>query len=432
MTRPRHARKLIALGLIVLSTAVAGATPAMATNLVSGSPDSATSTQAHLDAATKNTFGDEHLIETYRKYSCFEVEDPSIRDEYRAGSATRKPLTKILDGLWYIGDGYVGQYILTTKSGGFALIDTLNSSSDFETYTLPALKSLGLSDSKPLEGVFISHGHWDHDGGAQAIRSHFRENLPIHLGSGDTQGKTYSPTPVDTSTSTTKELTIGGTKIYAQPTPGHTEGNLVGFIPVEHEGTRQLLLINGRSGVPQDVTEALKYLRGTELQYEAARKLGATGTIHTHPLSDGSMRQIDSINSNGAGHPDFLLGKERTLRAAAIWRECAAARIAELDPSIKIPVWRATSIDFESRRPLTHKLSAEISTPWGPVVNAPMNFQIGNEEICSATTDNKGTASCTSSNPLRPRQIVTAVFDGSQASTYINLPSNSVRSVIQR
>lgn len=55
---------------------------------------------AHLDAATKNAIGDDYLVDTYRKYSCFEVEDPSIREQYRGGAGVRIPLTKVLDGLW--------------------------------------------------------------------------------------------------------------------------------------------------------------------------------------------------------------------------------------------------------------------------------------------------------------------------------------------
>lgn len=168
MPRKPHIGKLLTAGVLALGTIATIATPSAAVE----AHESRTSVEDHLDAATKNAYEHQHLIDTYRKYSCFEVEDPSIRDEYRAGSSERIPLTKVLDGLWYIGDGYVGQYIFETESGGLALIDTLNNSSDFDTFTLPALKSLGLSDDKPLEGVFISHGHWDHDGGAPALRAH--------------------------------------------------------------------------------------------------------------------------------------------------------------------------------------------------------------------------------------------------------------------
>jgi hypothetical protein len=426
MARKSHIGKLVAAGIMALGTVSATVTPSAAVD------SSGTSVEAHLDAATKNAFGNQHLIDTFRKYSCFEVEDPSIRNEYRAGSDVRIQLTKVLDGLWYIGDGYVGQYILETESGGFALIDTLNSSSDFETYTLPALESLGLSETKPLEGVFISHGHWDHDGGADAIRAHFGPDLPIYLGSGDSTGKTYAPTLVDTSTSEIQEVTIGGTRIHAQPTPGHTEGNLVGFIPVEHEGESQLLLVNGRSAVPRTVDAALQYLEGTELQYNAARELGATGTIHTHPLSDGSLRQINSVIATGADDPNFILGKEQTLQAAAIWRECAAARIAEMDPSVDIPVWRATTVALPERKPLTRQLSASLDSPWGPVVGEVVTFHAGTEAACAAVTDSSGVAECKSDKPIRPHQEVTATFEGNEGQNYVNLPSVSTRAAVQR
>ncbi len=43
----------------------------------------------HLEAATKDVLGAQELVDTCRKYSCSEVEDPSIRDEYRAGKGIR-------------------------------------------------------------------------------------------------------------------------------------------------------------------------------------------------------------------------------------------------------------------------------------------------------------------------------------------------------
>ncbi|MDS2172754.1 MBL fold metallo-hydrolase [Nesterenkonia sp. CL21] len=390
------------------------------------------SVEDHLEAATKNAFGDEQLLETYRKYSCFEVEDPSVRDEYRAGSDVRIPLTEVLDGLWCIGDGYVGQYILETESGGLALIDTLNDSNDVETYTLPALEALGLSEDKPLEGVFISHGHWDHDGGAPALRAHFGPNLPIYLGSGDAEGKTYEPTLIDTSTSEVQEITLGETRMHVQPTPGHTPGNLVGFLPVEHDGEHELLLVNGRSGIPQSIEESLQYLEGAELQYEAARSLGATGIIHTHPLSDGSLRQITAVNETGADDPDFILGTERTLQAAAIWRECAAARVTELHPSVDVPVWRATTIQRPEQRPLTRKLSATVGSPWGPVVGEVVTFRDGESVACEAVTDADGVAECRSEAPIRPHHEVTATFEGSGGQDYVNLPSTDARAAVQR
>ena len=432
MARKFHVGKLNTAEIMALNTISASAAPSAALDSSDASQESATSVEAHLDAATRNAFRDQHLIDTYRKYSCFEVEDPSVRNEYRAGSDVRLPLTKVLDGLWYIGDGYVGQYILETASGGFALIDTLNNSSDFETYTLPALKFLGLSDTKPLEGVILSHGHWDHDGGVPAIRAHFGPDLPVYLGSRDAVGKTYGPTLVDTGTLEIQEVTIGGTRIHAQPTPGHTPGNLVWFVPVEHEGESQLLLVNGRSAVPQTIDAAVQYLAGTELQYNAARRLGATGTIHTHPLSDGSLRQINAVNATGAGDPNFILGKERTLQAAAIWRASAAARIAEMDPSVNIPVWRATTVALAERKPITRQLSATVDSPWGPVVGQVVTFRAGTEVACAAVTDSSGVAECKSDKPIQPHQEVTAAFEGNEGQGYVNLPTTSSRVAVQR
>ncbi|MDI2036469.1 hypothetical protein PJL15_03606 [Paenarthrobacter nitroguajacolicus] len=114
--------------------------------------------------------------------------------------------------------------------------------------------------------MLISHGHGDHDGGADALRAPFGPSLPIYIGSGDAAGKTCGLKLVNTETTDIQEASIGGTTIYAQPTPEHTSGNLVGFVPVETEGERQLLLLKGHSAVPRNLETALQYLAGTELQ----------------------------------------------------------------------------------------------------------------------------------------------------------------------
>lgn len=400
---------------------------------VTGSPVIASSAFAaessqvdlHLDAATKDALGAQELVDTYRKYSCFEVEDPAVRDEYRAGKGVRVPLTQIFDDLWYIGDEYVGQYILKTASGGFALLDTLNNSSEVMTYTLPALKSLGIGPQHPLEGAFLSHGHEDHDGGAAQLRAVFGPDLPIYLGSADAAGKTYAPEPIDSANPQPQTVTVGGSRIVAQSVPGHTPGSLVALIPVHQNGVRQLMLMNGRAGIPDTVEGSRQYLEGTERAYRLAQEYGATGTIHTHPLSDGSTGHMNAIRDAGTREPNpFVMGNEKTLRAAAIWRECAAARAAQVDSAATIPVWRTTATEILDMRPFTTRLSARVSSGWGTSAGQAVTFDVdGAPGGCTAVTDESGIARCESTFPLLPKQALNAVFDGNHTVEYVNLPS---------
>ncbi|MFG3552352.1 MBL fold metallo-hydrolase [Streptomyces sp. NPDC047725] len=425
-----RAGALLATGALTLALISATGTPAAADT---PKPRTTTEVDVHLDAATRNAAGDQTLLNTYRKYSCFEVEDPSIRDEYRAGADTRVPLTRMLDDLWYIGDRYVGQYILKTADGGFVLIDSLNNSSEVTKYTIPALQALGMTAPSQLKGVILSHGHGDHDGGASQLRALFGPDLPIYMGSADAAGKTYAPTPIDSTDNKPQFITLGGTRIAAQSVPGHTPGSLVLFIPAHHNGHNVKLLVNGRGGIPTTAAGSRQYLQGTERAYWAAKQLGATGTIHTHPLSDVSMRNIDSVHANGTIDPYFLLGTQRTLRAAALWRECAAARAAQADPAATIPVWRVTTVELPQRMPLTKQLSARVDSPWGPVPGQRVEFSAqGSKAGCVAITDQHGEANCRSAITLRPRQKVTAKFAGNTSAEYVNLPSSGSAHVTVR
>jgi glyoxylase-like metal-dependent hydrolase (beta-lactamase superfamily II) len=122
--------------------------------------------QKHLDAATVNAAGDKDIIDYIRRNSCFEVEDLTWRTWARSMDSHRVPLTQVFDNLWFLGTKYTSMYFLKTADGGVMLIDALNNTADANNYIIPALQQLNL----PLRGIYISHGHGDHDGGVNRLR----------------------------------------------------------------------------------------------------------------------------------------------------------------------------------------------------------------------------------------------------------------------
>ncbi|WP_176738314.1 MBL fold metallo-hydrolase [Micromonospora pallida] len=393
--------------------------------------------QEHLDEAVKNSGGDLDLVNRYRTYSCDAVEDPEMYGRTSAERhATRVPLTQVFDDLWYIGDQYVGQYILKTANGGFVLIDTLNNSAEVTQYTMPALESLGLSTKRPLEGVLVSHGHGDHDGGANQLRANFGPDLDIYLGSGDSSRKTYNPTLIDSAIAEPQELTIDGTTVVVQSIPGHTPGALNFVVPVHQNGKRHMLLMGGRQGHPGAVASAKGYLAGAERTYQLVAEYGVEGTFLTHPTSDGSTVNMQAIERAGTRDPNpFVIGHERTLRAAAIWRGCAAAWLAAVDPTTDVPVWRVTSLTFPELTSQTTTLTAQLETGWGgvdrgagwgPVAGQTVTFRVeGSRHGCTAVTNSDGVATCEATRKILPQQKVTATFEGNSTAEYVNLPTST-------
>jgi glyoxylase-like metal-dependent hydrolase (beta-lactamase superfamily II) len=385
--------------------------------------------QKHLEAATRNAGDDLLLFETWRRYYCMYPEDnQALRNAVR-DDGVPVPLTQIFDDVWYVGTRYIGNYIFKSSTG-FMLLDTMFGANDQITRTIPALQQLGMSPSFPLQGVYVTHGHGDHDGGAAYLQQTF--GVPIYLGSADAAGKPYTATFVNSANLAPQPYTIAGRNVTLLSTPGHTAGSLTAIIPVRDNGKDVNVVVVGGSAMPTNITGARNYLDGVERTYALARQMGPVGSMHPHPAFDASARNFIDINTNGLSKPSqFNIGKERTLRALAILRSCSAANVGRVDATASLPVWRVTSITFTSGGPSPNKVAARVSSAWGPVANQPVTFSVdGSRTTCTATTDAGGVARCDIRH-LRPHaDRVTASFAGTSSAEFVDLPSSKTAEAV--
>jgi hypothetical protein len=379
--------------------------------------------QKHLAAATINAAGDKDLINYIRRNSCFEVEDDTWRTWARSHIGQTVPLLQIFDDLWFSGDKYTGMYFLKTADGGIMVIDTLNDTKDADTFIIPALQKLGL----PLRGIYITHGHADHDGGVARLREVYGNSFPVFLGSGDVPSKAYQPTPIDSTNETVQPVTIGGTRIYVQAAPGHTPGNQISLIPVHQNGVRHLLVMNWRSAVPSSAAGSKQYMVGIERVYWMAKAYGAEGFIHTHAISDATLPTINQIMETGKREslPVFF-GPERTTRATAVARECSAARAQQIDATASFPVWRVTKMALTPDAAAPRKMAARLESGWGPVVGQPVTFTVNSSvAACTAVTNDSGVAQCESLANVIPGDKIKASFNGHSTDAFNDLPSEA-------
>jgi len=386
--------------------------------------------QKHLDAATANAGSDPLFVQTLRRQWCYTAENAGVPVEL--ADHTIMPLTQIFDDVWFVGPRWVSQYIFKTDKG-FFLIDTLNNAGEAQTITVPALQQLGMTPAFPLLAAMPTHGHPDHFGGASYLQTTF--GIPVYLGSADAANKPFTVTPLDSTNLAPQSLAIPGNFVLTLlSTPGHTPGTFSGVIPVHHKGVVHKVSYWGGTAMPGTVAAARQYLDGAERLYALSEAVGSEGTIHTHAFVDGSLVHVDEIIAAG-GRRDpnpFILGEAQTLRSLAMLRECSAAKVAQLDATALIPVWRVTTIEFAEHSPSPHFLSARVASAWGPVVGKPVTFTVGDDgEACVATTDADGVATCdVDSLPRRIGRddIVTASFAGAAGlapgGQYVDLASS--------
>lgn len=379
----------------------------------------------HLEAATRNTGGDKFLKDWTRDRYCMYVDNPALLAAIRTQKAPL-PMTRIFDDVWFLGFENVGQFLLKNSNGSFAMVDTLNSTSDADTYTIPALQMLGVGPQAPLSAIYLTHGHFDHDGGASRLRQVYGPNFPIYMGSGDVAGKAYAPTAMDSANFGYQHVNLGNRPLTVIASPGHTPGTMSAVIPVQDNGVERKLLIVGGTAIPTTISASRSYLQSVERMYAAVKDLGVEGTLHPHGIIDGGNQHMADIIASGSRTPNpYILGNEKMLRTVAIMRECGAAQVAQVDATSHDPVWRVTSVDFVDG-PTPDNVAVRVSSGWGPVAYQNVTFtnpQTG--AVCVAATNQDGVARCGSQiSPLRPFQDqVTVTFGGAQSADFVDLPS---------
>ncbi len=163
-------------------------------------------------------------------------------------------VTEILKNLWQVGGpghtnaGDAAAYLVRFGNQA-ALIDAGTGSRPGK---LAANIRICLQDSAPLSHLFLTHCHFDHTGGAAAVRAEFGCKIVAHaldavyLESGDSEvtaagwyGAVMNPLPVDIKlTGAENQCAVGRSQCNALHWPGHSPGSMV--LTTEMDG-RQVL-----------------------------------------------------------------------------------------------------------------------------------------------------------------------------------------------
>ena len=396
-----------------------------------------TQTNVHRDAATRNTGGDAFMMQYARAFYCNLPDDNNgIVVEARAWNNTtgtgdnaqyRIPLTQIFDDVWFIGNHYVGQYLIKTPDG-LVQVDAGNNANEVTVFNYPAMLSLGLSPAYPLKGNFLTHGHGDHDGGASWIKNNV--GTEFFLGSADAAGKPYAPTPIDSSNLSMRQMSIGGKTFWVLPTPGHTNGSTSAVLEVKDWGTTRRVLINGGQSMTNAIPAVVQYLDSIERTYAMVKLLKVDGVMTPHIYWDGEGQKIREILANGRSNPSqHIYGHESVVRQMVVARECSAAWLTRLDTTVVLPVWRFNKLQFVGQ-PTATQASVKLSNGWDAVANKRVRFATADtRELCTALTDANGVATCNvaANRPFRDR--VTAFFDGAETADFVDLPQQETANV---
>ena len=153
---------------------------------------------------------------------------------------------KVFDNLYFVGQTEYSAWAVTT-SAGIILIDTIFDYS-VEDEVVGGLKKLGL-DPAMIKYAIVSHGHFDHSGGAKYLQDHFGTRIILSAADWDLLERGSPTRPKrDLVATDGQKLTLGDTTLTLYLTPGHTLGTISTLIPVKDGGTPHLVAEWGGTG----------------------------------------------------------------------------------------------------------------------------------------------------------------------------------------
>jgi metallo-beta-lactamase class B len=247
---------------------------------------------------------------------------------------------KVFDNLYFLGQSEYSAWAVTT-SQGIIIIDAIFDYS-VEEEVVGGMKKLGL-DPTQIKYVIVSHGHFDHSGGAKFLQEEFGAKVVLSAADWDLLDKSTQPKPKrDVVATDGMKLTLGDTTLTLYITPGHTLGTISTLIPVKDNGRTHLAAEWGGTafnwvGNPSPYVTPDRparfwfdtYSKSAERFRDIAAKAGADIIIANHTNFDGTKRHVPVLAKRRPGDQNpYVIGKEGVLRYMTVVDECAKAGLA--------------------------------------------------------------------------------------------------------
>lgn len=243
------------------------------------------------------------------------------------------PPFKVFDNLYWVGTKIHSSWALKT-SDGIILIDTLYNYAS-EPEIVDGLTKLGL-DPASVRYVIVSHGHGDHDEGANLMQQRFHAHVIMGGPDWDAIEKA-NPMPGGTPkrdmvATDGEKLTLGDTAVTIVLTPGHTLGTLSLLFQVKDRGKPLNVVYSGGTAFNNqfDAERFQMYMASQRKLAKLAADSGATVLLSNHSEFDGAYTKARLLASRGPEEPNpFEVGDESVARYFTTSTECAQAALLE-------------------------------------------------------------------------------------------------------
>lgn len=235
---------------------------------------------------------------------------------------------KLFDDIALLSVGWVSAMAVLTDDG-IVLIDALTSPEEAEGVLVPGLRGLG-ARPETIKYVVVTHGHEDHFGGAQYLADRYGARVLMAPADWDLVARTGSArAPArDLDIGDGQRLSLGGTTIRLQYTPGHTPGTVSPIIPVRAGRERHTAMLWGGLNPPATVAELRTYLASLRSFRGRMRRAGVDVELSNHP-NDHGLQRVEQLRDDPGGPHPFVLGRPRVDRLTVVLDAMLRGRLAD-------------------------------------------------------------------------------------------------------
>ena len=251
------------------------------------------------------------------------------------------PATRFFDNLAYIGDEFVGCFVLKT-SEGLMLLDCMFPDADtadevnamaFEDMRYAnilenGLRDLGL-DPMDIKLIVVTHGHCDHYGNGDYYRKKYGCKILMSKTDEEFGSQRIGRSPrgwltwkADGYLEDGGAVTLGDTAVHTFATPGHTPGTMSLIFHVYDEGREHTASLWGGTGIPREEEWKKVYLGSARKYTKICDDYGVDVEISTHPFTDNSEERFAICRDifDGAANP-FVIGRDACRRFEAMFEQ---------------------------------------------------------------------------------------------------------------
>lgn len=224
----------------------------------------------------------------------------------------------IIDNIWYVGTEGLAAYLFVTPAGNI-LIDGVTEQAAPQVEANIAKLGFKVADIKIL---LNSHAHYDHSGGLAQLKKDTGAKLyamegdvsalegGFYLGSESTRAMSAPPVKVDKVLHGGDVVELGGTRLTANLTPGHTRGcTSWGFTAKDGGKSYEALVFCSATVAANRITPPLQYseiIGDYRKTFAKARTMRVDVPLAPHPEFFGLLGKRDKAKTDPKAANPFI------------------------------------------------------------------------------------------------------------------------------